>query len=173
MKRVGVLFVCLGNICRSPVARAVFQNLVNQAGQADRIFSDSCGTGNWHVGGPADYRSVAIAQHYNVPMRHIARQLSPNDQHDFDYAIAMDQANVRDIIAAGVPRSKVHLLRSFDPAVGQSLRLNAADQSTRESHPMLQVPDPYHGSPDDFHAMYHQIMPACQGLLLHIQSSLP
>lgn len=154
----GVLFVCLGNICRSPLAEAVFLHRAGLRGLAGRFDVDSCGTGDWHAGGPADPRSVEVALRYGIAIEHVARQLDPaQDFHRFEWIIAMDRSNRRNIIAMGETRGlsprNVRLMRSFDPS------LAGADEHE------LDVPDPYYGGSDGFVRVYEMITAACDGLL--------
>lgn len=149
-----VLFVCLGNICRSPVARAIFEDLTSTHGLIKRYDIDSCGTGAWHIGRPADPRSVLVAANHGLNLTHTARQLDPDsDFTRFHYLVGMDQANCSTMLELGAPREKVRMLRSFDPALA----------TRRESE--LDVPDPYYGGPDGFEHMYQMIRSACEGLL--------
>lgn len=145
--RVGVLFVCLGNICRSPLARVLFERHVTVRGVGDRFLIDSCGTGNWHVGGPADDRTIAVARRRGVDLRHVARQLdSPADFARFEHIIAMDANNVRTILSRGGPAARVTLLRSY---------LDGP----------LDVPDPYHGTNQDFEDVHELVDRATAALL--------
>ncbi|MFT3685523.1 MAG: prepilin-type N-terminal cleavage/methylation domain-containing protein [Phycisphaerales bacterium] len=151
--RTSVLFVCLGNICRSPLAKALFEQHVTRQGHGDRFTIDSCGTGHWHAGGPADRRSIAVARRNGTPMNHTARQIDLADFDRFDTIIAMDRENVRALVNLGAPPERVALLRSFDPAL-----------RGREPHE-LEVPDPYHGTDADFDKVYAMTDSACAGLL--------
>ena len=149
-----VLFVCLGNICRSPVARAIFEDLTTTHGLSAQYAIDSCGTGAWHVGKPADARSVLVAANHGLNLVHTARQLDPEtDFSRFDFLVGMDQANCTTMRELGAPLEKVRMLRSFDPAL-----------ATRQEYE-LDVPDPYYGGPDGFEHMYKMIHSACEGLL--------
>lgn len=154
MSRTGVLFVCLGNICRSPLAEGIFLHLARARGLAERFDVDSCGTGAWHVGERADHRSIAVARRHGVELPSIARQLDPASDFDrFHWLIAMDRANVRSILAAGGPRERVRLMRSFDPSL--------AGRNQAE----LDVPDPYDWHGDGFEDVYQMLLSACRGLL--------
>lgn len=130
-----ILFVCLGNICRSPTAEVVFQHLVEQAGRAEAFVIDSAGTGDWHVGEPPDPRTQAAAKARGYAMRHRARQVSPEDFARFDLLLAMDRQNQRDLLelAPKGQQARVQLFRSLDDP---------------GSHP--DVPDPYYGGPEGF-----------------------
>jgi protein-tyrosine phosphatase len=149
-----LLFVCMGNICRSPLAEGVFLHLANQRGLADRFTVDSCGTGAWHAGEEPDRRSIAVAKKHGITLPSIARQLRvPADFEDFDLLIAMDQDNIHNMLEASAPANRIRLLRSFDPALAAQ-----ADKNP-------EVPDPYYGQGDGFQLVYDMILNACIGLL--------
>src|SRR5690242_8821961 len=117
--RKRLLFVCLGNICRSPLAEGLFASLAQMRGVGDRFHVDSCGTGAWHVGEPPDPRTLAVARAHGLRLGHRARQLDGrSDFHRFDLLLAMDRSNLENIRLAGCPPEKVALMRSFDPAFG-------------------------------------------------------
>jgi protein-tyrosine phosphatase len=154
-----ILFVCLGNICRSPTAEGVMRALVAQAGLAHSIELDSAGTGAWHVGSSPDERATTAASTRGVALEGSARQVRTTDFKDFDLLIAMDSANLRDLRALAhgdEERAKVRLLREFDPA------------SARASD--LDVPDPYYGAGDGFAQVFDLVHAACEGLLAQIQA---
>ena len=154
MDRTGVLFVCLGNICRSPLAEGIFLDLVRKRGVADRFDVDSCGTGGWHAGEPADARSVAIAKRHGLKLVHEARTFDPDlDPARFAWIIAMDRSNVRNLLHAGVDPARVRLMRSFDPAM----------TGKREND--MDVPDPYDWPGDGFEEVYQTLAAACAGLV--------
>ena len=154
--RIGVLFVCLGNICRSPLAEGVFRDVVTEAGLADRFDIDSAGTSDYHTGDSPDPRTVSEAGRRGLVLEHAARQIRTEDLKRFEYVIAMDASNLGKIerLAQSVPReAELHLLRSFDP--------DARDD--------LEVPDPYFGGPDGFADVHDMVERACHGLLDHIR----
>ncbi|MFG0313737.1 MAG: low molecular weight protein-tyrosine-phosphatase [Phycisphaerales bacterium] len=152
--RMGVLFVCLGNICRSPMAEAIFLHHVRERELLDRFDIDSCGTGQWHVGERPDPRAVQVAKKNGVDMTSIARQLDPSSDFDrFDLFIPMDRENQGHLIGAGAPQSKVRLMRSFDPA--HASKPNDAPD----------VPDPYFGEGDGFKNVFEMLSLACTGML--------
>ncbi|MBU6412665.1 MAG: low molecular weight phosphotyrosine protein phosphatase [Planctomycetes bacterium] len=152
-ERTSVLFVCLGNICRSPMARWVMIDLARDRGVLQRLDIDSCGTGDWHSGEPADPRSATCAARNGLKTDHVARQFARDDGERFEYILVMDRSNQRDVLAMGAPKHKVRLLRSFDPLL--------IDAHERE----LEVPDPYYGGEQGFEQMYQMIRRACNGLL--------
>ena len=138
---VRVLFVCLGNICRSPVAEGVFQDKVTAAGLGGEIEVDSAGTGGWHVGAPPDRRMTAAAAARGTDLSRLqARQLVRADLGDADHVFVMDKDNLHDTLALdpeGDHGTRVRLFREFDPEPGD-----------------YQVPDPYYGGPDGFDRVY-------------------
>lgn len=136
---VKICFVCLGNICRSPLAQGVFETLVAKRNLKDSIHIESAGTGNWHVGNPPDKRMQATARKNGVVMNSFARQFQPEDFDRFDLVIAMDQANYADLATLCTPsivEKKLKLFRSFDPK-----------NSTTQPQ---DVPDPYYGGDEGF-----------------------
>jgi protein-tyrosine phosphatase len=156
--KVRVLFVCLGNICRSPLAEAIFIELARRRGVLERFEVDSCGTGGWHVGGPADERSIQVARRHGIRIDHVARQVDPSrDFARFDWLIAMDRSNASNLQRLGAPAEKVRLMRSFDLAEGQA----------------QDVPDPYGWDGDGFQATYDLLLAACRGLLNSLLANAP
>jgi protein-tyrosine phosphatase len=156
-ERTGVLFVCLGNICRSPLAEGIFIHMARERGVLDRFEIDSCGTGAWHVGEPADHRSLDVARTHGIELPSIARQVDPErDFAKFEWIIAMDRANVRSLVRSGARAERVRLMRSFDPAMIH-----------RPEHEM-DVPDPYDWPGDGFEEVYQMLHAACGGLLEYL-----
>jgi protein-tyrosine phosphatase len=155
---IRLCFVCLGNICRSPTAEAVMRKLVDDAGLTQRISIDSAGTGDYHVGEPADTRSSAEARRRGIELTGVARQFVASDFGAFDYVLAMDRRNLRDLrelAQSPAERAKLHLLRSFEPGASGE----------------LDVPDPYAGDGDGFVRVYDICVAACSGLLSHLRST--
>src|SRR5690606_7390544 len=116
---VRLLFVCLGNICRSPTAEAVMRAVVAREGLTDEIEIDSAGTGDWHVGNPPDERATAAARARGITLDGAARQVTAGDFHHYDLILAADRQNVAALRAIAPDRDsaeKVRLLREFDPA---------------------------------------------------------
>ncbi len=153
----GVLFVCLGNICRSPLAEGIFIHMARQRGMLDRFDIDSAGTGAYHAGERADPRSIRVAKKHGVELVSIARQFQPREDIDrFDLIIAMDRENERNLLGKGAPRDRLRLMRSYDPALAGA---RGAE---------LDVPDPYFGEGDGFQSVYDMLTRACSGLLVSI-----
>ena len=157
-----MLFVCLGNICRSPTADGVMRELVAHAGLQDAITVDSAGTGAWHVGEAPDRRAAAAALSHEIVLDGRARQVTRKDFEDFDLLIAMDRENARELRQRApeeAERAKVRLLREFDPASASSGDLD--------------VPDPYYGGPSGFEDVFELVSAACEGLLEQIRAGRP
>jgi len=152
---ISVLMVCLGNICRSPMAEAVFRHILEEEGLGNRIRVDSAGTGSWHAGESPDTRSVRTAANHGVTLSGSARQVQPEDFQNFDYVVAMDVSNLDNLerFREGVGgTTALYLLREFDPDGG----------------PGAEVPDPYYGGPGGFEDVYAMVERSCRGLLAHI-----
>ncbi len=156
---INVLFVCLGNICRSPMAEGLFIHLVKEKGLESQFRIDSCGTGGWHAGEPADPRMLSTAAHHGIELPSRARKVRPQDFSEFDYILAMDESNYQDLldIQATVPNSKAQLfkMRHFDP------QSKDAD-----------VPDPYYGGRSGFERVYEMLDRSCEELLGYILSEV-
>jgi protein-tyrosine phosphatase len=149
-----LLFVCLGNICRSPSAENIMNHLIEQAGLSGSIICDSAGTSSYHIGSPPDRRMVAAASKRGIPMKGHARQFHKEDLEKFTLILAMDRDNYSDILLldpAGKYRDKVRLMCDF---------------STR--HTLGEVPDPYYGGAEGFNRVIELLLDACEGLLQYI-----
>jgi protein-tyrosine phosphatase len=156
---VRLLFVCMGNICRSPTAEAVMRQLVAAEGLEDEVVIDSAGTGGWHAGDPPDRRSAAAARTRGIVMEGAARQVTAADFEDYDLLLAADGDNVRALRdAAPSPEAaeRIHLLREYDPAAVAS-----GD---------LAIPDPYYGGPSGFEDVLDLVDAACRGLLATLRA---
>lgn len=152
MPAVRVLFVCMGNICRSPTAEGVMRALVAAAGLSDRIELDSAGTGGWHAGAPPDARAMAAAAVRGIELNGAARQVRRRDFEEFDLLIALDAQNARDLRRLApddAGAAKVRRLREFDALAGDD----------------LDVDDPYYGGEDGFGRVLDDVQAACNGLL--------
>ena len=152
---VKVLFVCLGNICRSPTAEGVFTALIDREGLTDLVSVDSAGTGDWHVGNQPDRRAQAAAKArgYDLSMQR-ARQIKEMDFWDFDYVIAMDSQNHSDLsmMAPTNAQDRIRMFLSFAPKEG-----------------ITDVPDPYYGGANGFDHVLDLVEAASLGLLQEIR----
>ena len=149
-----VLFVCLGNICRSPTAHGVFESMVRERGLDRRIYVDSCGTGDWHIGHPPDSRAAAEAAGRGYDLSHLrARQVSASDFDQFDYILAMDRQNLSDLEAMRPPGFGGHLGLFLPFAAGSGYE---------------EVPDPYYGGDQGFTEVLDMVEAASEGLLQEI-----
>ncbi len=152
--KINVVFVCMGNICRSPTGQAVFENLVESKGLSDKIHVDSAGTHAYHVGEPPDARSQRTAQRRGIDMStQRARRVEHDDFDNFDYVLAMDQSNYDGLVSmASVSQSeRIHLFMDF-----------AASGKHKE------VPDPYYGGSNGFERVLDMVAEASEGLLADI-----
>ncbi|KAI7827759.1 phosphotyrosine protein phosphatase I superfamily [Kickxella alabastrina] len=145
-----VLFVCLGNICRSPMAEAVFTHMVNERQLADFFHIDSAGTAGYHVGNRPDSRSVATCKAHGVPVNHFARQVCPGDYEEFDFILCMDKSNLEDLMDMRPKGSKavVSLFGAYD-----------------ELKPNSIIEDPYYGGNKGFEVNFEQVTRCSEGLL--------
>ncbi|EDM46147.1 low molecular weight protein-tyrosine-phosphatase [Marinobacter algicola] len=154
---VNVLFVCLGNICRSPSAEGVFRQVLQRSGFEGRIATDSCGTGDWHVGKAPDGRAVAAAGKRGIDISDLrARQFQASDLERFDYVLVMDRQNLADVKDIWQQRG------GTEPA----LFLGFGRSGEKE------VPDPYYGGDQGFEHVLDLITEASEGLLGHIRERL-
>ena len=148
-----VLFVCLGNICRSPLGEGILRKKAQAAGVDIEI--DSAGTGDWHVGQLPDPRSIKVGKANDCDMTMRARQVRASDFKEFDLIIAMDHANVRDLERwPGSDPSRVRLAMSFT-----------------ENTVTSEVPDPYYGEYSDFESVYDLLDDACEGILAELSET--
>jgi protein-tyrosine phosphatase len=152
-----VLFVCLGNICRSPAAEGVFRHLVAEAGLAHEFVIDSAGTGAWHIGQPADDRMRRAARARGISLSSIARQVVASDFDNYDWIFAMDTSNLQHLRrhSHASPHARMRLFRDFDPDA-----------------PGTDVPDPYYGGPEGFADVLDIVTRTSKALLTHLRSSV-
>ncbi len=148
---VRVQFVCLGNICRSPLAEGVFKAQVEAAGLSERFVIESAGTGSWHVGAPPDKRMLQTAMGHGVYLTSRGRQFDYRDFEAFDHILVMDRSNLHDVLFLDRKErfsDRVKLFREFDPQPDD-----------------YQVPDPYYGGADGFEQVYRIVERTSEALL--------
>lgn len=152
MDKTKVLMVCLGNICRSPLAEGILRNKLD----TDKFIIDSAGTGNWHVGNPPDSRSVAVAKKYGLDISKLrGRQFTSLDYQDFDHIYVMDSSNLENVLSlaeSDLDRSKVSMI------------LDTIFPGER-----VDVPDPYYGGDDGFERVYKMLDEACDMISQNIR----
>jgi protein-tyrosine phosphatase len=153
-----LLFVCMGNICRSPAAEGVMLHLVKEAGLQDRILIDSAGTGGWHAGNRSDSRMRRAAAARGLDLVHLARQVTAGDLAEFDLILIMDEQNRQDI-------------RPFDPAGRHASKIRFLCEFCTE-HDEKEVPDPYYGGAQGFEHVLDLLEDGCAGVLKHIREQL-
>jgi protein-tyrosine phosphatase len=152
-----ILFVCLGNICRSPMAEGIFLHLLAERGLIAGYEVDSAGTGDWHCGEPPDARALLTASRRGVHLPSVCRQVQGPDFAAFDLILAMDRAN-RDVLLSRCParfRHKIRLMRAFDP------------KATPGADP--EVPDPYFGDADGFEKVFDMLHRSCGSLIERLE----
>ena len=153
---IRVLFVCLGNICRSPTGEAVFRHLVEERGLGEHYEIDSAGTSAYHIGEPADERMTRAAAARGIHLTSRGRQATSADFTDFDVIVAMDRANERNLLAlcrSDAEREKVVRMMALHP-----------------NPPTPDVPDPYYGGPQGFEEVLDLVTAACERLLEQLEA---
>ena len=153
MKKESVLFVCLGNICRSPAAEAIFIKIIEKKGLSDRFFVDSAGTGSWHVGKKADFRMRMAAEKRDINIVSKARQIHTDDFEKFNYILTMDDSNFKNIIDLKLRKS----LSNF-----ASIK---KIQDFRSFYNEKEVPDPYFGGNEGFDYVLNILEDSVRGFL--------
>ena len=153
MKRISILFVCMGNICRSPLAEGIFKHVAAEAGIGVVLRIDSAGLGGWHQGDLPDSRSIATARAHEIDITgQRARRIMPDDFDDFDLILAMDRANVAELRRHSPHAANIHLFGDFALDTGED------------------IPDPYYGGLDDFELVYARLLAGCKALVERLVS---
>jgi protein-tyrosine phosphatase len=158
MHKIKVLFVCLGNICRSPLAEAIFKDKIKKRGLDHLFMVDSCGTANYHVGDSPDARTIANAKKNGVAIDHCGRQFTAKDLEDFDFILAMDKSNYQNILRLLKDQShsaKVMMMREFD----------SVDKGS-------EVPDPYYGGEKHFQEVFEILDRCTENFLKHLEKTI-
>lgn len=154
VERTSILFVCMGNICRSPLAEGLFRYKANRDDVASRFEIDSAGTGGWHVGELPDPRMRSVAEKHGVTLTSRARQVHREDFRRFDLIVCMDADNRGHLLDMGAPTDKVSLLLEYDPR-GR----------------LRDVPDPYYGGAEGFDQVFRLVDAACEALLAKLTAA--
>lgn len=152
-----ILFVCLGNICRSPLAEAIFNHQVVDRGLQKYFLGHSCGTANYHIGVPPDSRTIRNALKNGISIQHLGRQFDPLDFQSYDLILPMDRSNEGNLLrldGVGLHRHKIKIMRAFDPI-----------------HTGADVPDPYYGSEKDFQEVFDILQRSVKGLIGFLETS--
>lgn len=155
MKKIKILFVCLGNICRSPLAEAIFKHKIKEKGLENRVEVNSCGTANYHIGDTPDHRTIKNALKNGVVIDHLGRQLSSQDLAAYDFILAMDKSNHTNILKlsnASDHAHKIKLMRSFD--------LNYSGE---------EVPDPYYGDEAGFQHVFDVLSHSVESFITFLE----
>ena len=152
---IGVLFICTGNICRSPLAEGIFLHKAARRGLADCFRVESAGIGAWHAGELPDPRMRAVAERRGITLASRARQVRIADFREFDHLVCMDESHREHLFSMGAPLDRIRLLLQCDPRAA-----------------MLEVPDPYYGGPDGFELVFDLVDSACEALLEQLLSSM-
>ncbi len=155
---VKVLFVCLGNICRSPMAEAVFRAKIEEKGLADKIYADSAGTAGYHIGEAPDERTLRVLSDNDINTTHKGRVVSRSDFDHFDLMIAMDASNYQNLLHLKQEHSssiEIRMLRDFEP--------NPSGDK--------EVPDPYYGNMEDFELVFEISRRISDNLIEYLKSS--
>lgn len=154
-----IVFVCLGNICRSPTAEGVMQHLVNERGLQPYFYIDSAGTSAYHIGEPANSKAQKVANERGFELKSRARRFEAEDLDEFDLILAMDRENYENILALDINgdySDKVKMMREFDPK---------ADNDA-------EVPDPYYGGMDGFNNVFDIVQRSCENLLNELEERI-
>lgn len=161
---IKILFVCLGNICRSPLAEAIFKSKISQRNLDGVVAVDSAGTSNYHIGSGPDSRSLENAKLNNINIDHCARQISEEDLETFDYIIAMDNENydnISQLATLGHQKKKLFFMRGFE------------SDGTYNPQQAKNVPDPYYGGTEGFQNVFDILEIACNNFMRYLSLKHP
>jgi len=154
---MSILFVCLGNICRSPLAEAIFLHKIEEKGLGDVYKASSCGTSNYHIGDPPDPRTIRNALKNGIEIHHVCRQISSSDLENFDLILPMDKSNyvaILNLKEASLHAHNIVLMRQYDTqGIGDD------------------VPDPYSGTERDFQEVFEILDRSIDGLIVHLRKT--
>lgn len=152
-----ILFVCLGNICRSPLAEGVFLKIIQDKKLENKYGADSCGTAAYHVGERPDPRAIKTAKQYGITLDHLGRQIKKNDLDIFELILVMDHENLNNTLRLSTPanKHKIKLLRDYEPA------------SFRDA----EVPDPYYGGQSGFEEVFDIAYRCCENLITQLEKN--
>ncbi|GAB1598389.1 low molecular weight phosphotyrosine protein phosphatase-like [Argonauta hians] len=145
-----VLFICLGNICRSPIAHAIFEHLLREEKQSDKWMVDSAAIADYHIGKQPDDRTLKVLKEKGINFQHAVRQVTKDDFNKFDYIFGMDEQNMRDLTrvsGSSSHKAKLELLGKWDP------------------EKVLIIPDPYYDTKAEFYPVYNQCYRCCKAFL--------
>lgn len=150
-----ILFVCLGNICRSPLAEGVFLKIIHDKGLESKYTADSCGTAAYHIGEKPDPRATKTAAQYGITLNHLGRQIEKKDLDDFFLVLVMDRENLNNTLKLSSPtnKNKIQLLRDYEPS----------------SFYGTDVPDPYYGEQSGFEEVYEIAYRCCENLITQLE----
>jgi protein-tyrosine phosphatase len=165
VSKIRITVVCLGNICRSPIAEAVLRDRIVKAGLESAVTVDSAGTGDWHIGYPADPRAAATITQFGYELDHQARQINATWFDTIDLVLAMDTENFKNLqvmLNESGTDTELRMFRGFDPALAQY-----SDPSSE-----LDVPDPYYGGEESFVLVLKMIEDAADGLVAYLQQQI-
>jgi len=155
-KPIRVLFVCLGNICRSPLAEVIAKHKAKELSVSNHFHFESAGTGNWHIGGQADPRSSSTAQQHGLDLsQHTAQQINHHQVHQWDYLVAMDHDNRLNLLAMGAKPHQLLMMRQFE-------------HEQNHTSDIQNVPDPYYGGDHGFEDVYQMLNMNTEHLLTHL-----
>lgn len=151
-----ILFVCLGNICRSPLAEGIFLKIIRDRNLEHKYGADSCGTAAYHIGEKPDYRAIKTAKQHGINLNHSARQIQSIDFDYFELILVMDRANLNNTLRIASPtnKHKIKLLRDFEPS----------------SFGDAEVPDPYYGGQSGFEEVFTIAYRCCENLIKQLEN---